>query len=362
MRFPARLPFMAALSVSLGLSQPASAQSTDPNAGPESVAHRTAVWIRPPASPQELEHTLVAAKRAGFTDVLLEGFYHGRAIWKSDVAPMKLNYDALALASTVAGREGLGLNLWFEALYWRPDSSFGIPVTPLWKDSYATLSSSGKTSLDDSRLGFVDPADPEVQALLSRLTGELGRLYPQVGLHLDYLRYPREADFGYHPAAVSAFRAQTGLELRDPQSRDEGGRDPGSRPRPDGTVPEWTTFRQAQITGLAARLISSYRAAGGRGLVSAAVYSLRDPLQDWRNWPGLQVAMPMFYYPAPFLYRLIPFQFTPGASIWPGIQVRPGGPPLAEQLGQLHGLGYPNVAVFGWTPDLPGSVPSQPSP
>ncbi len=361
MHFPARLPFLAALSAALGLGsglglgQPVSAQFTlaQADVAPRTV-HRTAVWIRPPASPQELERTLVAARQAGFTEVLLEGFYHGRAIWKSDVAPMELNYDALAVASAVAGREGLGLNLWFETLYWRPASSFGIPVTPLWKDSYATLSSKGQTSLEVSKLGFVDPADPEVQELLSRLTGELGRLYPQVGLHLDYLRYPREADFGYHPAAVSAFKAQTGLELRVPESR-EGGTpdDPGSRHEPGGTVPEWRTFRQAQITGLAGRLISSYHAAGGRGLVSAAVFRLRDPLQDWRNWPGLEVAMPMFYYPVPLLYRLLPFQFAPSASIWPGIQVRAGGSPLAEQLALLHSLGYPNVAVFGWTPDLP---------
>ncbi|WP_407541235.1 family 10 glycosylhydrolase [Deinococcus radiomollis] len=352
MRFSARLPFIAALSVALGLGQPASAQPTPMQPG---VPHRTAVWIRPPDSPQELERTLVAARQAGFTDVLLEGFYHGRAIWKSEVAPMKLGYDALALASAVAGREGLGLNIWFETLYWRPDSSFGIPVTPLWKDSYATLSSRGQTSLEVSKLGFVDPADPQVQELLGRLTGELGRLYPQVGLHLDYLRYPREADFGYHPAAVSAFRAQTGLELRVPESREPGGAldDPGSRREPGGTVPEWRTFRQAQITGLAARLISSYRAAGGRGMVSAAVFGRNDPLQDWRHWPGLEVAMPMLYYPLPLLYRLVPFQFTPGEAVWPGIQLRAGGSPLAEQLALLHGLGYPNVAVFGWTPDLP---------
>jgi len=99
MVFPARLPFLAALSLALGLGA-AAAQDT------ATTAHRTAVWIRPPGSPQELERTLIAAKHAGFTEVLLEGFYHGRAIWKSDLSPMKLDYDALELASRVRRARG----------------------------------------------------------------------------------------------------------------------------------------------------------------------------------------------------------------------------------------------------------------
>jgi len=336
MRFPGRLPLSTALS--LALLGHAAAQGQTP------TGHRTAVWIRPPATPQELERTLVAAKQAGFTEVLLEGFYHGRAIWASGLAPMKLKYDALALASTVSQREGLGLNVWFETLYWRPGAEFGVPVTPLWQDRYATLTSSGKTSLDVSKLGFVDPSDPEVGDLLAGLTAELGRLYPQVGLHLDYLRYPREATFGYHPAALAAFTARTGLDALHLQGT--------GTPKEEAAQNEqaWQRFRQGQVTALADRLIASYRSAGGSGLVSAAVFGRSDPLQDWRTWKGLEAAMPMLYYPVSGLYRLLPFQFAPGENLWPGVQVGAGTPALADQLALLHGLGYPNVAVFGWTP------------
>ncbi|GGJ88704.1 family 10 glycosylhydrolase [Deinococcus aquiradiocola] len=312
--------------------------------GAHAQAHRTAVWLRPPEQPQELERTLVAARQAGFTDVLLEGFYHGRAIWTSSVAPMKLQYDALALASRVARREGLHLNVWFETLYWRPDRQFGIPVTPLWQDRYATLSEDGRTSLDVSRLGFVDPSDPDVGNLLAALTAELGRTYPDVGLHLDYLRYPREANFGYHPAAVQAFREQTGIDAGTLR-----GRDPNGEQMQDRHL--WQAFRRDTVTALAGRLVRSYRDAGGQGLVSAAVFGRVDPLQDWRHWPGLEVAMPMLYYPFPALYRAVPLLFPPAANVWPGIRVGPGGAALAPQLDLLHGLGYPNVAVFGWTPD-----------
>jgi uncharacterized lipoprotein YddW (UPF0748 family) len=340
MRFLPRLPFLAALTFALGLGA-----SAAPSAAQQ--PHRTAVWIRPPDNAQQLERTLVAARQAGFTEVLLEGFYHGRAIWKSEIAPMKLSYDALAVADAVARREGLGLNLWFEALYWRPAPSFGIPVTPLWKDGYATLTAAGKPSLDHGQLGFVDPADPEVGALLASLSAELGRLYPQVGLHLDYLRYPREATFGYHPAALAAFQAETNLNALAVNRHDDASNVAADWER-------WTQFRQRQVKALADRLIASYRGAGGQGLVSAAVFGGSDALQDWRSWSGLQVAMPMLYFPWTALYRVIPFQFAPGEDIWPGIKVRAGGVPLAEQLAFMHRLGYPNVAVFGWAPEAPG--------
>ena len=311
-------------------------------AQPAAPASRLALWLRPPATAQALDATISAARRAGFTDVLLEGFYHGRAIWTSAVAPSKLNYDALAVANTAAVREGLKLNVWFETLYWRPADSFGIPVTPLWQDSEATLSRDGKTSLQLSNLGFVDPADPKVNEVLTALTAELGRLYPQVGLHLDYLRYPREADFGYHPAALEGFAAQTGLDPRTFPENDDSGEFTDARA-------SWETYKQGLVTGLASRLIASYRAAGGQGMVSAAVYGGTDALQNWRAWPGLDAAMPMLYYPFPLLYTLIPLRFSPGPNIWPGIQVGAGKPPLQEQVSLLHRLGYPNVSVFGWT-------------
>src|SRR4051812_42897454 len=126
MRLLVRLTALVASGLAL-LGGPVSTLATPSQAAPQPAvqpAHRTATWIRPPATPEELERTLVAAKQAGFTEVLLEGFYHGRAIWKSEVAPMKLGYDALERASRVAAREGLGLNVWFETLYWRPDSRF----------------------------------------------------------------------------------------------------------------------------------------------------------------------------------------------------------------------------------------------
>ncbi|WP_425146938.1 family 10 glycosylhydrolase [Deinococcus sp.] len=331
------LPLFATLT--LGLFGQAAAQPGPPT-------NRLALWLRPPATAQALDATLSAAKRAGFTDVLLEGFYHGRAIWTSKIAPANLSYDALAVASAAAQREGLTLNVWFETLYWRPADSFGIPVTPLWKDDLATLSREGKTSLDLSKLGFVDPAAPGVSEVLTGLTAELGRLYPGVGLHLDYLRYPREADFGYHPAALAGFKAQTGLDPRSFPDSDPGGEFSQARA-------SWTQYRQSMITGLATRLIASYRAAGGTGLVSAAVYGGNDPLQNWREWQGLDAAMPMLYYPLLFLYQFAPLRFAPGPNLWPGIQVGAGKPSLAEQLELLHRLGYPNVSVFGWEAGTP---------
>lgn len=305
----------------------------------------TAVWLRPPATPEALTRAVEDAKAAGFTDVLLEGFYHGRAAWASSVAPPKLGYDAVSVAEDAARRVGLKLSVWIETTYWRPAPSFGIPVTPLWRDESATRTADGRVSLDLSKLGFVDPADPYVRDTLIRLVRELASQHPSVGLHLDYLRYPREADFGYGAAAVAAYAQQTGTDPRTLK-----------RLSPDGVeVPawrDWAAWRRDQVTRLAGDLIRNFREAGGRGLVSAAVFGGTDSLQDWRSWTGLQAAMPMFYFPSPNLYSAVLWAWPKGAGIWPGIQVGPGYPPLRVQLDLMHATGYPNVAVFGWTPGL----------
>ncbi|MEF2276753.1 family 10 glycosylhydrolase [Deinococcus sp. YIM 134068] len=336
-----RRPLLAAalyLSV-IGLSvtacvqgQPQSAQSTG----------RLAFWLRPPATAAELRTTLNAARQAGFTDVLLEGFYHGRVAWASDQFPRKLDYDAVQTALDVQAQGGPRVNVWVETLYWRPAASFGIPVTPLWKDSLATLTADGRPSLSVSKLGFVDPAAPEVRDTLARLVTELATRYPEAGLHLDYLRYPRETDFGYHPAALAGFRAQTGLDARTlPRAGEDG---PGNGWR------QWVAYRQNLTTTLAGNLIRTYRDSGGRSLVSAAVYGMSDPLQNWRAWSGLEAAMPMLYLPGNLLTRLALLQFPRGEGVWPGVQVGPRYPALADQLRTVRAAGYSNVAVFGWTP------------
>ncbi len=301
---------------------------------------RTAFWLRPPGSAAELERTLVAAKRAGFTDVLLEGFYHGAAIWPSRVAPMKTRYDALDTALKVGQREGLNVNVWFETLYWRPAAKFGVPVTPLWRDAWATRTAAGQTSLELSDLGFVSPAEQGVGNVLEALVREVALGYPAAGLHLDYLRYPREAEFGYDPALLRVFEDHTGLDART------------LRPGDDENVQRWRALRRDAVTALANRLIAAYRGAGGRGLVSAAVYQGNDPLQDWRAWRGLQVAMPMFYLPRELsgLYPIGLFGFARNGSVWPGVRVGEGYAALSEQTDQVRALGFSGVAVFGWTP------------
>jgi uncharacterized lipoprotein YddW (UPF0748 family) len=307
---------------------------------------RVAFWLRPPATADDLTRTLVAAKAAGFTDVLLEGFYHGRTIWPSEIAPMKTSYDALRVARDVAAREGLTVNVWFETLYWRPADRFGIPVTPLWRDAWATRDDGGRTSLQRGELGFVDPAEPAVGDVLERLVRELTRTAPEVGLHLDYLRYPREGHFGYHPALVRTFEERTGKSLANVW------------PEADGVMtPEWKVWRelrQGAVTALADRLIGAYRDGGGRGLVSAAVYGGNDDLQDWRRWKGLDVAMPMTYVPAsvPWVLdlMLLNFRRDGSARVWPGVQVGPGFEPLEAQLRRVRAAGFEHVAVFDWQP------------
>lgn len=304
---------------------------------------RTAFWLRPPATAAQLEQTLVAARAAGFTDVLLEGFYHGRTIWPSAVAPMKTNYDALKTALDVGARANLNVSVWMETLYWRPAARFDVPVTTLWQDGWATRTAGGQESLDVSDLGFVDPAERGVGDVLEGIVREIAARYPAAGLHLDYLRLPREADFGFSPASLAEFERRTGKDARAISKVDAEG-----TPTPEWRV--WTEVRRNAITNLANRLIGAYKAGGGRGLISAAVYRGFDEVQDWRAWRGLDAAMPMLYLPWSALYPPALLGWPKGGNVWPGVQVGPGYPPLAEQLALVRGQGFQHVAVFGWTP------------
>ncbi|WP_045234286.1 family 10 glycosylhydrolase [Deinococcus pimensis] len=310
---------------------------------------RAAFWLRPPATPEELTRTLVAARQAGFTDVLLEGFYHGRTVWPSEVTAMKTTYDALKVTTDVAAREGLRVNVWFETLYWRPQDRFGIPVSPLWRDDWATRDDEGRTSLQRGGLGMVDPAEPGVGDVLERLVREVTRAYPDVGLHLDYLRYPREGQYGYHPTLVRTYEERTGQSIGALRQFGDDG-------LPTTNWQVWRDLRRDAVTNLADRLIGAYRASGGRGMVSAAVFYLNDDLQDWRRWKGLDVAMPMAYVPAnvPWAFDLLMLNFRGDARVWPGVQVGPGFAPLGEQVRRANALGFRDVAVFDWRPGLPG--------
>ena len=207
----------------------------------------------------------------------------------SDWSP---SFDALQYLIEKAHARGIEVHAWY-------------PVTPLWPFARApldpahawnlhgpqasgdsmwmTLTAGGKIS------SSVDPGHPGVARYLADVVLDPVRNYDLDGIHLDYIRYPEDDDYGYNPKAVERFqRLQS---------------------------PTFSQFRRDQVTALvrqiylrAAELKPSLKVSAalitwGDGPATDAQFRAKDAYsrvyQDWRSWMEegiLDVGMPMNYF------------------------------------------------------------------
>lgn len=297
------------------------------------------VWIRPDVD-EDVAAKLASLRDLGFTDVFVETFYHGYTIYPSNVAPQRPSLrgrDLLAEYHAAAQGVGVRVHAWLNVLYWAPPARYDVrggllDLNPGWE----TRDAHGQLSRETAhRMGFADPGLHDVRRTVYALAAELAARAPNVGLHLDYVRYPAGGDFGYHPRARGAFRAQT-----------------ASAPIP--TSGAWRSWRQDVVRQVAAGMGRAYRGAGGEGLVTAAV-NPHFPLykgetrQRWPDWAGVDVFVPMAYSQHPLHLRLLSrwLRVRSPERMWMGLQVGPQYPSLKRQMAALRPEGYNNFVVFG---------------
>lgn len=295
-------------------------------------------WVRPDARPAPA--VLDTLRARGYTDVFLESFYHGMTVYPSGVAPHNPEFagrDVLREYLDAASARGMRVHAWLEVLYWQPPLSTGNQGGLLGQHrDWETLSAQGRRSQDGPHgMGFADPGVYAVRQTVYALAAELARRYPQVGLHLDYLRYPAGDEYGYHPDALAAFKAQSGGQY--------------SR-----VSPSWFSFRQDLLTQVANGMSRSYHAAGGLGVVSAAVnasypFYKTETLQVWPRWTGVDVFVPMAYSANLGYLRLLSryVRYRSPRPLWLGLLVGPGYPDLTKQLRVLEEEGFSNFVAFG---------------
>ncbi len=150
------------------------------------------------------------------------------------------------------------------------------------------------------------------------------------GIHLDYVRYPEDANYGWNPTAVARFQRlynRTGP--------------------PAASDPAWAQFRRDQVTALVRQIylrafairptlkVSAALITWGNGPASDAEYRTRDAysrvFQDWRGWleEGIvDLGIPMNYFrenasQAPMFNRWMEYekdrQYGRGLVIGPAI-------------------------------------------
>lgn len=326
-----------------------------------------ALWVdafnRGFKNPAEVEELVENAAAAQVNAIFMQARRRGDVYYLRSTEPpaqdstYSPNFDALDYLIQRGHARGIEVHAWFVVS--RLWTSPAPPVDPrhVWHrhgphisgdDFWMTVSSAGATG------NSIDLGHPAASQHIADLVVNVARDYPDVdGLHLDYIRYPEEADFGWNPKAVERFRR---LENRV-----------GTPARND---PAWSDFRRRQVTQLVREIYLRSNAVKPSIKVSAAVITWGDGprgadpdasyraldaysrvFQDWRGWLEegiLDLAIPMNYFVearnASFLNNWMAFakdrQYRRGILVGLGIYLNP----IADSLSQIQRALAPTAA------------------
>ncbi len=300
----------------------------------------------------------------GVNTVFLETVNAGYTIYPSQVAPQQnpliRGWDPLASAIRLARQRNIELHAWVwvfavgnqrhNSLIGKPESYVG-PVLERYPQ-WANLNRSGTVYTPEGKM-FLDPANPEVQDYLIRLYREIVTNYAVDGLHIDYIRYPRQEanyDFGFSPTARQKFIKLTGV---DPLY---------ITPNNPSLWWLWVEFRTRQVNEFVARLAREMRRTRPKLILSAAVFPwhanerLHRLQQNWETWVAqgdVDLLAPMTYVPDTAIFlrqRVLPALQAMGRSpvlFLPGVFIRNVEDlELLDQLQAVRDLPSGGFALF----------------
>jgi uncharacterized lipoprotein YddW (UPF0748 family) len=252
-------------------------------------------------TPEQVDRMIADVQTARCNAIFIEVRLDGYSYYLRSLEPphqdreYSKGFDALEYTIAKAHEAGIEVHAWF-------------PVYPLWRSSrppederhvwfkhgpgalgremWMTVSSTGAVSTS------LEPGHPDALRYLADVIVDPVRHYDLDGVHLDYVRYPETAAFGYNPVALERFE-RLGLT-------------------------NFAEFRRRQVTDLVRQVTLRVHAIRPQVVVSAAVitwgngpvndngYRALDAyssvFQDWRGWleAGLiDLAMPMSYFREP---------------------------------------------------------------
>jgi uncharacterized protein (TIGR03437 family) len=303
-------------------------------------------------SPAEVDQMLEDAGRARANAIFMQvrrradSYYLRTLEVPAQDSAWSPGFDALAYLIDRAHARGIEVHAWF-VVYPLWPTTIAPPVNPnhLWHkhgprargdDMWMSVSSTGATG------GSLDPGHPDVNRYLASVFLDPIDHYNFDGIHLDYIRYSEDADYGWNPAAVERFnRLQSRAGI------------------PAANDPAWAAFRRQQVTALVRQVylraierkpslkVSAALISWGNGPGSDAAWLTTDAyrrvFQDWRSWLEegiLDLAMPMHYFRestnASFLDRWLDFararQFN--RAYMPGLA--PYLNPIPDSLAQVR--------------------------
>jgi len=232
---------------------------------------------------------------AGFNAVLFQVRGNGTAFYDSPYEPWAEEFDfkdpgfdPLEVACREAKAKNLDLHAWINVMPgWRgpkepADKNQLYHTHPnwFWYDKDGVRQPLNHKVRDKQRGWYVsvNPCLPEVRTYLADLSGDIAKRYDIDGLHLDYIRYPREPvlagevvpDYPRDERTVALYKAETGLT-------------------PDEDAEKWHAWRTEQVNQLVRDIHQSLHQAKPKAVLTAAIGSNPEHhtskyFQDARTW------------------------------------------------------------------------------
>ena len=254
-------------------------------------------WIRPTeVTKEQIIATLDKIQEAGFNNIFLETYFHGKTIFPSKtmnkygftVQYEKFNeFDPLEVWIKEAHKRDIKVHIWFQSFYVGNQPTESNPtsilsVRPDWGNKTKKFADKpGATKAVSEHNGyFIDPANPEVQDFLLELLDEIITTYKPDGINLDYIRYPNANvsgdmnSWGYTDYARNDFKLLYGT-------------DPIELTTSDVLWLDWNQYRRNNITNFvkkAGKLCRSKNVYISTVIFPDIASALASKQQDWRSW------------------------------------------------------------------------------
>jgi len=258
-------------------------------------------------TPEEVDRMVEDVAAARGNAIFVEVRHRGGSYYLKSLEPpaedaaYSPGFDALEYLIDRAHARGIEVHAWYPVTPFWPFTRPPIDPRHAWHahgphasgdDMWMSVSAKGKVSTS------LDPGNPGAMTCLADVILEALKHYDLDGIHLDYIRYPEDDDYGWNPAAVARFQR---LHNR-----------PGS---PAAGDRQWSDFRRQQVTQLVRQIYLRAAAIKPQAIVSAATITWGDApandagflnssaysrvFQDWRGWLQegiLDLSMPMNYF------------------------------------------------------------------
>ncbi len=234
-------------------------------------------------TPQQVDLTVAAAKKAGLNALFIQVRKNADAYYLSETEPLGSEiapgFDPLAYVIERAHAEGIEVHAWMNSC--RIWSSKDLPTNPkhvaVRHPEWINKDFDGNTRASEGL--YLDPGIPEARNYVASVAEEIVRKYKVDGIHLDYIRYPGKK-WGYSTLALERYY-----------------RDSGATKKPSPEDPEWLQWRREKVTDLVRLVRKKVRAVRPNVLISASTIAWGDcpanwtdsspyvlVCQDWKRW------------------------------------------------------------------------------